>query len=102
MRSVPAGGHRSGQHRERPDRLPGRAAHATLRAPEPEPLTRATRRAVRKILTRHEAKGLMEPAGRVAVDVVLAEGVDQYVARRRAPAQRRGDQRMPDALATSR
>jgi hypothetical protein len=55
-----------------------------------------------EILTGHEAKGLIEPAGRVALDVILAEGVDQHVARRRAPAQGRGDQRTSDASATTR
>ena len=86
---------------------PDRAAvhdrtHAASRAPEPEPLARATRKALREIITGHEANGLIEPACRVALDVILAEGVDQHVARRQAPAQSRGDQRMPDALATSR
>jgi hypothetical protein len=62
-------------------------SHAASRAPEPEPLARAARWAGREILTGHEAKGLIEPACRVALDVVRAEGVDQHVARRRAPAQ---------------
>ena len=43
-------------------------SHAASRAPEPEPLARAARRAVREILTRHEAKGLIEPTCRVALD----------------------------------
>jgi hypothetical protein len=71
---------------------PDRAAvhdrtHAASRAPEPEPLARAARRAGREILTGHEAKRFIEPACRVALDIILAEGVDQHVTRWRAPAQ---------------
>jgi hypothetical protein len=87
---------------ERPDRPVDRATYAASRASESEPLARAARRAVREMLTRQEAKGLIKPAGRVALDVVLTEGVDQHFARRQAPAQRRGDQRMTHAPATSR